>query len=126
VSAAGLVPALSDPDAVLTVLAPINSGFESLLAALELGSLADIPLDLLELVLTYHVIPGAAVTAAELSDGDTLTTFSGIDLDVSIDPDSGAVSFIGVGSESTVVMPDIVAGNAIIHVISDVLLPVTP
>jgi uncharacterized surface protein with fasciclin (FAS1) repeats len=120
------VPALSDPDAVLTVLAPINSGFESLLAALELGSLADIPLDLLELVLTYHVIPGAAVTAAELSDGDTLTTFSGIDLDVSIDPDSGAVSFIGVGSESTVVMPDIVAGNAIIHVISDVLLPVTP
>lgn len=115
--------ALSDPESVLTVLAPVNSAFTSLLDTLQLDDLSQIPLDLLNLVLGYHIIPGAALAASQLTDGESLTAMNGVPLEVKL-TDDGGVKFVGLGSEADVLIPNIKAGKAIIHVISDVLLPI--
>lgn len=74
-------------------------------------------------VLSYHVIPTAAVRSSALRDGQNVTTaLTGADpLTVSIS--DGAVEFVGAQDSATVTTPDIVAGRSVIHVIDDVLLP---
>lgn len=122
-SAADLVDALSDPESVLTVLAPVNSAFTSLLDSLDLDDLSAIPLDLLTMVLEYHVIAGAALEASQLTDGETLTPINGVPLEVEL-TDDGGVKFVGLGTSANVLIPNIKAGKAVIHVIDDVLLPI--
>jgi uncharacterized surface protein with fasciclin (FAS1) repeats len=39
--------------------------------------------DLLAVILTYHVVPGAAAMSTDLSNGQTLTTLQGSSLEVS-------------------------------------------
>lgn len=128
VTSTGIVNALTDPLSEITVFAPTNEAFESLLGSLDLIDVDgdgidfdDIPEDLLIETLNYHVVPAAAAST-DLSDGMELPTLAGEVLEVLIG-DDGSVSIAGVGSTAEVVQADIQAGAAYVHIISEVLLP---
>ncbi|MBJ7347022.1 MAG: fasciclin domain-containing protein [Thermoleophilaceae bacterium] len=103
-----------------TVFAPTNAAFadlpkgtlDTLLKPENKGDLANI--------LTYHVVAGD-VKAADLKDGQKLTTVQGEELTVKID--GATVSIVGAGSTAKVVIPDVEASNGTVHVIDTVLLP---
>ena len=100
---------------LLTDTAPTNDAF----AALPAGILEDLLLpenvDQLARILQYHVV-SANAHSSTLSNGD-VDTLSG-------DPITVAVSDTGVKiNDASVVIPDIIASNGIIHVIDTVLLP---
>ena len=119
VVAGGLLDAIADPAAELTVFAPINQAFLDLLDAIGAEGLEDIPTDLLVDVLTYHVVPAVAF-AEDLSDGQVLPTLNGAELVVDL---TSGVVIDGIGSDATVVLPDLPAGLSVVHVIDTVLLP---
>lgn len=127
VTAAGtdVVDLLSDKDSKLTVLAPTNDAFTALLDALSVTKEQLFSNQTLLLgVLSYHVIPGAAVTAAELTDGQELETLLGDTIPLTVKKAGDDVTFEGVGSDASVVIPDVEACAAVVHVIDAVLLPV--
>ena len=70
----------------------------------------------LKKVLTYHVVPGT-YTAADLKDGQELTTVEGGKLTVSVDGDMVKVN------EATVEKADVNASNGVVHVIDKVVVP---
>ena len=109
--AAGLVSTLQG-DGPFTVFAPTNAAFEALQDDLLAALLGDT--DQLTELLTYHVVPGE-LFASELSDGQTLTTVQGDQLTVTIE--GGAVFVDG----ARVTMPDVNAGNGVVHVVDGVL-----
>jgi uncharacterized surface protein with fasciclin (FAS1) repeats len=106
-------------DGSYTVFAPTDTAFEEALTALGLTQdelLADT--DLLTSILRYHIVDGA-VLAADMDDGDTLTTL--------LEDQSIAVSVAGnevmLNDSINVATSDILASNGVIHVIDGVLLP---
>jgi len=124
-TAADLVGAFVDPTLTYTVLAPTNEAFADLLATLDVDSLDDVPLDTLSEVLKYHVITVGAVTSDQLTDGQVIPTLQGGELTVDLSSEPGSVIFKGVGSDAKVVIPDVVAGDSVVHVIDSVLLPIS-
>merc|ERR1712118_463865 len=119
VVAAGLLDAVADPEAELTVFAPTNDAFVELLGALGLDGLDDVPVDLLQEVLLYHVVPAVAFST-DLTDGQVLPTLNGAELVVDL---SSGIVIDGIGSDATVLLPNIDAGDSVVHVIDAVLLP---
>ena len=117
VEAAGLVDALSDDSASLTVFAPTEAAF----AALPEGALDSLLADpdALAGVLTYHVL-GSAVTVNQAADlaGSTVETLNGGKVAITVRDDDYV--YINLAQ---VVSYDIEASNGIIHVIDAVLLP---
>ena len=115
VSAAGLVETLNGAGP-FTVFAPTNAAF----AALPEGTVESLLLpenkDQLTGILTYHVVAGN-VMAANLSDGQVVTTLNGQDLKVSIA--AGKVMING----ATVTAADLAGSNGVVHVLDTVLLP---
>jgi len=67
-------------------------------------------------ILTYHVVSGKTM-AADLKDGQELTTVEGSKLKVTVTD-----GMVTVGN-AKVIAADIVASNGVIHVIDKVLLP---
>ena len=117
VEAAGLVDALSDGSASLTVFAPTDEAFAALPEGTLDALLAD-P-DALASVLTYHVL-GSAVDVSSALDlaPTTVETLNGAKVAVTTRNDQNLyVNF------SKVVDYDIEASNGVIHVIDSVLLP---
>ena len=102
------VEALSDTSATFTVFAPSNTAF----APYDFSDNGD----LVAPVVNYHVVPGAAVTSGDLSDGDTFETLQGDELEVTIE--DGNVFVEG----APVTAADVEADNGVAHVIGDVLL----
>jgi transforming growth factor-beta-induced protein len=110
-------------DGPFTVFAPTNAAFQALLDSNEeWESLADIDAATLEAVLKYHVIAGDNVTANEITDGLTPTTFEGSTF--TINTTDGVVITDKGGNESTVQIADVQTSNGVIHAISRVLLPI--
>jgi len=117
------VSPFKNPRSAFTVLAPTNDAFVAALAALPFDSLADIPIDTLQQILSYHVITVGAVTSDQLTDGQVIPTFEGGELTVDLSSEPGSVIFKGIGSDAKVVIPDVAAGESVVHVIDAVLLP---
>jgi transforming growth factor-beta-induced protein len=111
--AAGLVDTLKGPGP-FTVFAPTDEAFDKLPAGTVEGLLAN-P-DQLRAVLTYHVVPGR-VTAAEVITLPAATTVQGEDVAISVD--GAGVRING----ATVIRPDVMASNGVIHVLDSVILP---
>jgi uncharacterized surface protein with fasciclin (FAS1) repeats len=110
-------------DGPFTVFAPTNAAFQDLLDSNEdWKSLADIDPATLEAVLKYHVIVGDNVTASEITDGLTPTTFEGSTF--TINTTDGVVITDKGGNKSTVQIADVQTTNGVIHAISRVLLPI--
>ncbi|MCK3683588.1 fasciclin domain-containing protein [Maribellus sp. YY47] len=105
----------------LTVFAPTDAAFASLLSDLGLSSLDDIDNATLASILTYHVVSGMAYSNT-LSSGvlQSLNNNS---------PDQKPLSLmVNVGTDvminnAKVTAADVMASNGIIHVIDKVLLP---
>lgn len=114
VTAAGLVETLQGAGS-FTVFAPTDAAFaaiqkdvDNLLKPENKAKLAKI--------LTYHVVSGN-VMAADLKDGQMVTTVEGSKLKVTIK--DGKVMIDG----ANVISADIPASNGVIHVIDKVLMP---
>lgn len=110
----------SDP-APFTVFAPTNEAFGALLDELEAESLNDIPDDVLEAVLSYHVVAGANARSGSLTDGMEVEMLNGENVTVNIG-DSVTLTDEN-GRTSTVIAADVQANNGVIHVLDTVLLP---
>lgn len=73
-------------------------------------------------ILQLHIIPGGALLASQLTEGEVLpTALEGATVTVDLLDDG--VAFTSVNNSATVIVPDIRAGSSVIHVINDVLLP---
>jgi len=114
--AADLVDALRG-NGPFTVFAPLNSAFAGLGSDVVAALLQAGNLDLLTDILTFHVVPGVAAYAADLSDGQTVTTLEGGQLTIGVG--SGGVTVNG----TSVVLADVPAANGVIHVVDAVLVP---
>lgn len=114
VTAAGLVKTLQGTGP-FTVFAPTDAAFaaiqgdvDTLLKPENKSKLTDI--------LTYHVVSGNAM-AADLEDGQELTTVQGGKLKVTINGDNVMIG------DAQVTMADVEASNGVVHVIDKVLMP---
>lgn len=115
VQAAGLVETLSGPGP-FTVFAPPNSAFAALPAGTVESLVEPANRGQLTSILTYHVVPGR-LRAADLRDGQTLTTVNGATLTVR---KMGNTVMVG---GATVTQADVNASNGVAHVIDRVLMP---
>lgn len=108
-------------DGPFTVFAPTNAAFVALLEELELSSLDDVPADLLEQVLQYHVVPGANVRAGDLSNGQEVNTLQGDSFTINL----GATTSIVDARDRTanIILNDVQSVNGVVHVIDRVILP---
>ncbi|MGI4737822.1 MAG: fasciclin domain-containing protein [Janthinobacterium lividum] len=120
VKQAGLVETLKGTGP-FTVFAPTNDAFGKLPKA-AVAALQD-PANAAKLkgVLTYHVIPGRLV-AADLKDGQELTTVNGEKLHISVKAGKVMVSN-GKDAPATVQIADVISKNGVTHVIDGVILP---
>lgn len=115
VTAAGLVETLSGPGP-FTIFAPTNAAFGALPEGTVENLVKPENKDQLTSILTYHVVSGN-VLAADLSDGQKVTTLNGQELTVTIV--DGVVKING----ATVTAADLTGSNGVIHVIDGVLMP---
>jgi len=132
---ADLVEALSDPSTTYTVFAPNNKAFANLLADDRVApeTVDELNPEFLAKVLKYHVVPVPALST-DLTEGQVLETLDRngffattltVDLPERTTP-SGIVqdvNLVGVASTATVKLPNLPAGNNIVHIVDEVLLP---
>ena len=115
---ADLAGALSG-DVPFTVFAPTDDAVNALVTALGITAEELLALPNLGEILQYHVVSATAM-AADLSDGQMITTLLGQDVEVSI---TEAGVFI---NNAQVTAADISADNGVVHVIDAVLVPAPP
>lgn len=113
-SAGELVDVFKGTDA-FTVFAPTNDAFAAIQSTVD-GLLKPESKSKLQSVLKYHVVAGT-IKAADLTDGQELTTLQGEKLKVSLK--DGKV-LIG-GAE--VVNADVAVNNGVVHIVNKVLIP---
>ena len=120
-TAQGLVPTLNGTaGSPFTVFAPNNDAFAALDAEIP-GVVASLTSAQLTSVLTYHVVAGANVLAASLTDGMEVTTFESGKL--TVDLTGGAKLIDEAGRTTTIIATDVQASNGVIHVLNNVLIP---
>lgn len=120
VKAAGLVETLKSTGP-FTVFAPTNAAFDKLPAGTVNSLLTPEMKPTLTKILTYHVVPGRLM-AADLKDGQVLTTVEGETLTV-MKKDNSVMLKDAKGGMSTVTIPNVVSSNGITHVVDTVLMP---
>ena len=120
VKAAGLVETLKSTGP-FTVFAPTNAAFDKLPAGTVNSLVPPEMKPTLTKILTYHVVPGRLM-AADLKDGQVLTTVEGEKLTV-VKNASGVMLKDAKGGTAKVSIPNVVSSNGITHVIDTVLMP---
>jgi transforming growth factor-beta-induced protein len=115
IDAAGLIAALDDEEAQLTVFAPTDEAFSALPPG-TIEALLEDPQGLLTQVLLYHVA-GGVVNSTDLVDGQVITTLLGQDVTVTINGDGVFIN------NAKVTVADLAADNGVVHVIDAVLVP---
>ncbi len=113
-SAGELVDVFKGTDAY-TVFAPTNDAFAAIQSTVDM-LLKPENKSKLQNVLKYHVVAGK-VMAADLKDGQELTTLQGEKIKVAI---KGGKVFVG-GAEVT--NPDVAVNNGVVHMTNKVLVP---
>lgn len=112
IDAAGLTATLQG-DGPFTVFAPSDAAFAELPAGTVDALLLPENRTRLAQILSYHVVAGSRLSAADLAGQSSLTTVEGRDLSLS----NGKVD------NASVITADIDADNGVIHVIDTVLIP---
>ena len=118
--AAGLVETLKSAGP-FTVFAPSNAAFDKLPAGTVNSLVTPEMKPTLTKILTYHVVPGRLM-AADLKDGQVLTTVQGETLTV-VKKGGSVMLKDAKGGMSTVTIPNVVSSNGITHVVDTVLMP---
>ena len=115
IKAAGLVETLQGKGP-FTVFAPTDAAFAKLPAGTVEALLAD--KEQLAAILTYHVVPGRVTAADVMKMGKgNPATVNGQTLAIMV---QGGKVYV---NDATVVTPDVMATNGVIHVIDTVVLP---
>ena len=105
-----------------TVFAPDNDAFGRLYAALGVTDITGIDAGLVEQVLLYHVVDGRRSSNSVLPKANYKTIETLLPgAYFMVDP-SGNIK--AVGNMSMITTPNISASNGVVHVISEVLLPI--
>ncbi len=112
---AGLLEAANNPTADLTVFAPTDAAFTAVLGVLGKESIDDIPVQLLNEIVSYHIL-GGAVNSDQLVNGDVETLLAGES--VTVDLTDGVKI-----NNAKVTAADLKAVNGVAHVVDAVLLP---
>lgn len=120
VAAAGLAKTL-EAAGPFTVFAPTNAAFDKLPAGTVNSLVMPTHRNKLAAILTYHVVPGR-ITAADLQDGQTLTTVEGEELTV-LKTNDTLVLRDRKGSLANITIPDVPSSNGVTHVVDTVLMP---
>jgi len=108
------LPNILDSPGGYTVFAPTSAAFVT-----DALKLKDLNIDQLSSVLSYHVVQGVYPESV-LVDGFTLTTLQGEKIRfTSITAGSGTTMV----NNETIITPNILANNGIVHVIDGVLIP---
>lgn len=119
VKQAGLVETLKGAGP-FTVFAPTNAAF----AKLPPGTVDNLMMpegkEKLTTILTYHVVPGA-LRAADLQDGQTLTTVQGQTLTV-MKAGGRVMLKDGAGMTVNVTTPDVISSNGVTHVVDGIVM----
>jgi uncharacterized surface protein with fasciclin (FAS1) repeats len=103
-----------------TVFAPTNDAFGAFLTETGYSGLPEIPANVLEKTLKYHVVAGVNVQSSQLKDNQIVTTFSGQDIIVKFTP----TRLLDVSERNcNIIATDVQCSNGIIHVLDKVLLP---
>ena len=104
-----------------TVFAPTNDAFAALLTELGAPNLAAIDAATLNKVLQYHVVSGANVLAATLTEGQQVTTFQGGKFTINL---AGGAKIKDLNNRtSNIIVTDVQGSNGVVHAIDKVLLP---
>lgn len=111
---ADLVSAL-EADGNFTVFAPTDEAFAALLETIGQESVQDVPVEVLQQILLYHVVP-ASVMSTEISAGD-VTTLQGSDITL------GLMDGVMVNDAKVQTPFDVKASNGVIHTVDQVLVP---
>uniref|UniRef100_A0A383WE16 FAS1 domain-containing protein n=1 Tax=Tetradesmus obliquus TaxID=3088 RepID=A0A383WE16_TETOB len=132
VQAAGIdIPA----DAAWTIFAPKNEAFSDDDIREETGLTAQQLLQpknrqALTQLLQYHIVPSGALRAAQLQDGQQLTTAlaGAAPLKVDIEDEKVEIEVPDAGNDddgddADVEQADITVGNSVIHIVDEVLIP---
>ena len=114
-SCTGLVPAVADPNAELTVFAPTNAAFKKF--GLTSGNICKLPTKLLTNILTYHVAPGTLL-ASDVLASRKIKMLNGLYTFPSVRHGQAYVNLY-----ARITATDIQASNGVIHVIDSVLIP---
>ncbi len=120
VQAAGLVETLNGRGP-FTIFAPSNEAFATVPQSDLDAILANV--DLLTNILTYHVVAGQSLSAAELAAAGSAPSVQGGELRFTTD-DDGALVINGGAAVAT--CWNITTANATVHVIDRVLVPPAP
>ncbi|HBI01141.1 MAG TPA: fasciclin domain-containing protein [Flavobacterium sp.] len=118
---AGLVAAV-DGTTALTVFAPTNDAFEDFLDDNGFANLNAVPVDVLRQVLLNHVVAGA-VQSTQLSTGyiETSATFGGTPTGNALNMYVNTAAGVRLNGVSSVVTPNIIASNGVVHVVDAVI-----
>lgn len=115
--------AVLEGDGPFTVFAPTNQAFEDL--GVDLNTLSD---EALEEILLYHVL-GGQVASTDLAEGQTYATTAAQtgpgDTQLSVLIEKASNGTVTVNGLATVTGADISATNGVIHVVDQVLLPLS-
>ncbi len=110
-------------DGPFTVFAPTNDAFQALLDSNDAwASLADVPADVLEKVLLYHVSGAGNVRSTDLSNGQVVPTLlEGNTFSINL---TGATPAIDATmNTANIIATDVQSTNGVVHVIDAVILP---
>ncbi len=115
----------SSAGGAFTFFAPSDTAIRTLLASLPGGGASLLSNETaLTALLSYHLVSGAALAAADLKDGQQLATaLKGVP-PLRVRLADGGVLIVAVGSEAAVVQPNIKTCRGVVHVIDTVLLPI--
>lgn len=114
---AGLVSALNDPTASLTVFAPTDSAFKVALNKLGMSAQDLLQSQSLDSILLYHVL-GFKVLSTDLSNGLLASPLNLVNnLKVTLDGNNVFVN------QAKVTNADLPADNGVVHVLDGVVLP---
>ncbi len=105
----------------LTVFAPTNKAFQDagLGTAAAINALNE---DDLVKILTYHILAERRFSPT-FGDGDGYKTFQGSTIRVAVTGTNVSVKGTGNTTPASLTQPDVVATNAVLHVVDKVLLP---
>ncbi len=102
-----------------TVFAPDNAAFASLLIELGLDNINDIPADMLNTILQYHIVPNVNLSADQLEDTQEVTTLGGKKFSIN----AGNKLTDQQGRQGNIITFDIQAANGVVHSVDRVLRP---